>query len=176
MRVRRSHRDQKTPTCTGHAAGLLWSIHSGLSDFDMLLKCPRRSESPKSENGSSRRLPQFASDRIKTSPCMLWCELRGPTRTNRLPRARGLLWSIHSGLSDFDMLLKCSRRSESPKSEKESSRRLPQFASDTIKTSPCRLWCELRGPTRTNRLPRVRGIQLAYFWPVSLNFRILACC
>ena len=86
MRVRRSHRDQKTHTCTGHAAGLFWSIHSGLSDLGVLLKCPRSSESPNMRPPA----PKNGSGRIKTLPWSLWCEFGGPTRTKRRPRARDM--------------------------------------------------------------------------------------
>ncbi len=45
------------------------------------------------------RLQENVWSKIKTLPCRLWCELRGPTWTNRRPRAR---WPIFGW---FGMLL-----------------------------------------------------------------------
>ncbi len=45
------------------------------------------------------------------------------------------------------------------------------------KTPLCRLWCELHGPTVTPRLPRARGMRLAYFLAInSADLGVLLKC
>ena len=83
MRVRRSHRDQKTPTCTGHAAGLLLAGFIGSSDFGMLLKCPRRSKSTNSDQ------PHF------------WpVSLAPPIESKRRPAGCGASYEVPLGPTD----------------------------------------------------------------------------
>jgi hypothetical protein len=44
-----------------------------------------------------------------------------------------------------------------------------------IKTSPCRLWYELVGPTGSPRLPHARKMRLSYFRPFASDFRTWEC-